>query len=1700
MLQNINISGVYVEMKWTKESSSEKLLLSKRHPVRQKLLSVLLCVCLLMVSMPVEGYSPEVQAEEEEFSVIQETVRKPDMIQSSDLPEEQKEDKSAVDENTAENLAGKISDSEISDAGRSKDEIRKDDIKKDELREDALNRENIRVIPEENTELFRDASIPSSNITISEDTTWTGGTLSEGTITINEGKTLTLTDEVMVSGNLTIEGGGSIVTGGTSGLGNFNLLNEGCSLTIRNITMEQRTENVSSGLILVTSGTVILDGCMVQNFTKGFLCVYGGTLISENTVIKNCSVNAAISLNENSYAELNGTTIEGCTAEGMNGVIDIDKASVEINGTTITDCSVSNSNHGGIIYMWEGKLNISNSTIKNCSSDGFGAAISTMYGAENSSKVINIRDTVIEGCSGTFNGAIALNKCTLNIYSGTFRNNHTTSEEDVPPYPTGGGFIYNDESTVNIYGGTFSGNSAAGKGGCIQNSGVNSHTNIYGGTFSGNTCSKDEYKGSGSVGLWSYAPFSSSLTLSGNVKFTGDGTEGSGTDGIYLYPSQKVFIGSELTYPATVYLKAAEGYVIAQGKDDYQLTKRDLKKILFVDTDGGTWYSRLNEDKNQIYLTKDRPDDKFMVFYYGVDGMITDDNEYDPGASVTVKSPDDYPIPDKDKFLYWSAHEDGSEPHYNGGDVITDIQDNIHLYAVYEETENKILSADFYSGGAGQKKTVEVEAGGYDKGGDIITPFLKSMAGWTPLGWSESNSEFEADIEAGTGLRLTESKKEYYGVYEKNVTLSYDANGGDSTPSSAADLCYANVNHEISWKEAEFILAKALSREGFKFNGWNTRKDGNGKSYQPGETLKLRGNTTVYAVFQEKDKKTLIADFYSGGPDLKEPVRTEAEVDVEAERGTITAPFLQTFTGWTPLGWSEDKGSYEGTVSENSECTLTKPETKYYGIYEKSITVSYKDEEGNNILKSERGKRFASVHSEITYKDPQFTVEPAMKKDGYTFVEWNTKPDRSGKGYEAGSLETFEEDTVLYPVFVENGKKQFLADFYSGSAGQKVTIPKTVEDTDLSADIKTPVLQDMPGWTSVGWTADVSSFTGDIMPDSELTLKQEHSSYYGIYKKHVRLSYDTNGGGTAPNSEDKFAYANVHEDITYQMPEFVIADLSARQGYLFMGWNTQADGTGEMFQPGTSRNLQQNTNLYAVWKDISETPDVADYQVEYYCQNLTGEDYTRIDNDTKHLADRVGTEVEARQKKYTGYTLNLNHPSGKPKGKVEQDGSLVLKLYYDRNIYEVEFNLNGGYGTTPDTQKVRYGGKLEQVADPVKSGYNFKGWYMYDKGLEVGLWDFESPVENNTGMLKTTLYAKWADETAPVMGEASFSKSHKNLMEWLIQKKSLVITVPVREEGSGLARAEYLLIAEDGTEKDDTAQITETGELAGQMTPYGSSASVIRAVQGEAERGSYEARIVIEEEFKGKVYLTCTDNAGNISSQKMLTAEDGGVILEDNAPKISFSGTKETTGGKPLNIEVQVKDNTDDNVTGGISGICYQTDKGKKITLPEEEFSEELVESCEFTVKISGEGKHTLQVEAEDHAGNKSRAEISLKINGEKNTPAEVPNSSGTGGTGKPGNPLGGEPKTGDSTQIQICATLAMIAGFGYLLLYFEGENGITEQEKEEIVYRLVEWAKQGGKIRRLLGVAVIFLFLAYYHSMGKSVTVEWREVYMKES
>lgn len=79
------------------------------------------------------------------------------------------------------------------------------------------------------------------------------------------------------------------------------------------------------------------------------------------------------------------------------------------------------------------------------------------------------------------------------------------------------------------------------------------------------------------------------------------------------------------------------------------------------------------------------------------------------------------------------------------------------------------------------------------------------------------------------------------------------------------------------------------------------------------------------------------------------------------------------------------------------------------------------------------------------------------------------------------------------------------------------------------------------------------------------------------------------------------------------------------------------------------------------------------------------------------------------------------------------------------------------------------------------------------------------------------------------------------------------------------------------------------------------------------------------------------------------------------------------------------------------------------------------------------------------------------------------------------------EPKTGESSGVELYATIGMVAGLFYLLLYFtDDECGMTEEKKKQLVSRLARWAKRGGRFRKMLAAAAIVLLLVYYHAIGK--------------
>ena len=77
--------------------------------------------------------------------------------------------------------------------------------------------------------------------------------------------------------------------------------------------------------------------------------------------------------------------------------------------------------------------------------------------------------------------------------------------------------------------------------------------------------------------------------------------------------------------------------------------------------------------------------------------------------------------------------------------------------------------------------------------------------------------------------------------------------------------------------------------------------------------------------------------------------------------------------------------------------------------------------------------------------------------------------------------------------------------------------------------------------------------------------------------------------------------------------------------------------------------------------------------------------------------------------------------------------------------------------------------------------------------------------------------------------------------------------------------------------------------------------------------------------------------------------------------------------------------------------------------------------------------------------------------------------------------PKDAEPRTADGVRLELYATVAMIAGFCYLLLLFLDRYDISEEKRRESLARLVRWAKCGGWPRRLPVVALLFVMRTYY-------------------
>ena len=175
--------------------------------------------------------------------------------------------------------------------------------------------------------------------------------------------------------------------------------------------------------------------------------------------------------------------------------------------------------------------------------------------------------------------------------------------------------------------------------------------------------------------------------------------------------------------------------------------------------------------------------------------------------------------------------------------------------------------------------------------------------GYRFIGWSHTAGGAKA-VEPGSSYTLWQCNDPLYPVYIQQVTLSYNTNGGVS-------ICEATT---IDINTATTVCADAPTRDGYKFNGWNTAKDGTGTKYAPGASITLSASVTLYAQWLPYIKayydKTNIT--FAGGCDASEKLVVQG--DVITLCGEPTSPFGYNFLNW----------SVNGTVyAKNATYTVT---------------------------------------------------------------------------------------------------------------------------------------------------------------------------------------------------------------------------------------------------------------------------------------------------------------------------------------------------------------------------------------------------------------------------------------------------------------------------------------------------------------------------------------------------------------------------------------------------------------------------------------------------------------------------------------------------------------------------------------------------------------------------------------------------------
>lgn len=268
--------------------------------------------------------------------------------------------------------------------------------------------------------------------------------------------------------------------------------------------------------------------------------------------------------------------------------------------------------------------------------------------------------------------------------------------------------------------------------------------------------------------------------------------------------------------------------------------------------------------------------------------------------------------------------------------------------------------------------------------------------GTTPLGY-EFKGWFNNDMGLGTpistNLKFTPSKPAdgwtdgmtFYAVWEGNSDiLTYDANKGTGEMSAST----GNVGSEVAVKENQF------TRQGYYFAGWNTKADGTGTAYMPGENYMLTaGDDILFAVWKEVGTFKVWAYY----PDTNPNLSYGDYIDIYEDYGPDNAPLTYRKNGTQ----SGEALTLDG-INEILAYSKAQTEAAHKGAKISSVYLQYETDNGWSkaiyaTLEDSKATAFDGLDDEVFHEGKESRLHITYKLPRTVQVEyWKN----IGTGYE----------------------------------------------------------------------------------------------------------------------------------------------------------------------------------------------------------------------------------------------------------------------------------------------------------------------------------------------------------------------------------------------------------------------------------------------------------------------------------------------------------------------------------------------------------------------------------------------------------------------------------------------------------------------------------------------------------------------------